>query len=279
VHDDDLIVATHGRSFWILDDVTPLRQLTSSVEAAHAYLFAPAAAYRVRRDQYSDTPLPPEVPAGQNPPDGAIIDYYLGSAPRSAVKLAIYDSGGALVRSYSSAYTPTVPTEHLTVPTYWVRMPKALSAAPGMHRFVWDLHYPTPAAESFDYPISAIFHDTPPDPQGPAALPGRYTVRLTVDGRTYSRDLIVKMDPRVTSTPADLAAQSRLAHAIAAAIDVEAALRARSTSHPELDDLDGKLSALLVTVDIADRQPTTQQLDAFADLQRQLHALSTGHSK
>ena len=280
VHGDDLVVATHGRSFWILDDVTPLRQLTAAVEASQAYLFAPEVAFRVQRNQNTDTPLPPEVPHGQNPPDGAIIDYYLGGASHSSVTLAVYDAFGALVRRYSSAETPVAPTDNLPVPTYWVRQPQALSSDPGMHRFVWDLHYPTPPAAAFDYPISAVYRDTPPEPQGPLALPGRYTVRLTVDGKVYTRPLVVKMDPRVTSTNEDLVAQSDLAHAIAAAIDDEAAARerlaARPTSHSAqladtLGALDGELAALLEAVDAADRQPTVQQRAAFEDLRRQLH--------
>ncbi len=279
VHGDDLVVATHGRSFWILDDVTPLRQLTAAVEASYAYLFAPEVAYRIRRDQNTDTPLPPEFPAGQNPPDGAIIDYYIGAESSGPVKLAVYDRTGALVRGYSSADTPTVPTQHLPVPTYWVGEPQALSASAGMHRFVWDLHYPTPPAAAFDYPISAIYRETPPEPQGPVALPGTYTIRLTAGGRTYSRTLEVKMDPRVTSTPAQLAAQSRLAHAIAAAIDQEAAAREHARSHDALDAIDSELASLLEAVDGADREPTVQQWGAYDEIRHALHSLTAEPSK
>ncbi|HKW45230.1 MAG TPA: hypothetical protein VJN22_06185, partial [Candidatus Eremiobacteraceae bacterium] len=160
VHGDDLVVGTHGRSFWILDDLTPLRQVTSAALSAPALLFQPQTAIRVQRNQNTDTPLPPEVPAGQNPPDGAILDYYLPTAASGPVTLAIYDASGKLVRRFSSDEQLHVPTEGLRVPTYWVRQPQQLSAAAGMHRFVWDLHYPPPAATSFDYPISAIYQDT-----------------------------------------------------------------------------------------------------------------------
>ena len=281
VHGDDLIVGTHGRSFWILDDVTPLRQLNASVVAATAFLFAPQTALRIQRDQYTDTPLPPEEPAGQNPPDGAVIDYLLPANESGAVSLAIFDANNRLVRRYSSAEVLTVPTQALRVPTYWVREPQQLSAAPGMHRFVWDLRYATPAATSFDYPISAIFHDTPPVPQGPLALAGMYSARLTWGGKTYLRPLVVKMDPRVKTSQAGLIAQFALSQRIAAAMrtDFDALKRARDKSNgqqnataDDLDALNGDLSALLVSVDGADAWPTTQQQSSFAALERQLSA-------
>ncbi len=281
VHGDDLVVGTHGRSFWILDDVTPLRQLNTAVIASPAFLFSPQTAIRIQRDQYSDTPLPPEVPAGQNPPDGAIVDYYLSDHASGTVTLSIYNSSNRLVRRYASDERLTVPTQGLRVPTYWVREPQQLSAMPGMHRFVWDMRYPTPDATSFDYPISAIFHDTPPVPQGPLALPGTYTVRMTWGGKTYERPLIVKMDPRVKTSQAGLAAQYALAQSIASAMraDYDALKRARDKAHgnasavaDDLDSLNGDLAGLLTAVDGADAWPTRQQLAAFAALEQQLTA-------
>jgi len=279
VHGDDLVVGTHGRSFWILDDVTPLRQLNASALSIPVYLFNPQIAYRMQRDQNTDTPLPPEVPAGQNPPDGAILDYNLPKGASGPVTLAIYDSSNRLVRRYSSDEQLSVPMEGLRLPTYWVRQPHQLSAAPGMHRFVWDLHYPNPAATSFDYPISAIYHDTPPVPQGPLALPGRYSARLTANGRTWERLLFVKMDPRVKTPQSGLIAQFRLAQAIAGAMqaDYSALKRARAKSDgapnaaaDDLDALNGDLAAMLGAVDGADSQPTTQQQSAFSALERRL---------
>jgi photosystem II stability/assembly factor-like uncharacterized protein len=223
IYDNDLVVGTHGRSFWILDNITPLRQLADSVAKSEVYLFEPETAYRIRRDTYPDTPLPPEEPAGQNPPDGAVIDYYLASASSDPVTLAIYDHEGKLVRSYSSADKPDVTEDELqktlTVPIYWVRFPKILSAAAGMHRFVWDLRYPAPESLEHQYPISAIFHDTPRLPLGPRALPGDYTAKLTVAGRTHTENFTVKMDPRVHATPAELAEMSALEQELAAAMN------------------------------------------------------------
>jgi hypothetical protein len=281
VHGDDLVVGTHGRSFWILDDVTPLRQLSASALTVQGFLFNPQTAYRMQRDQNTDTPLPPEVPAGQNPPDGAVLDYNLTMEASGPVTLAIYDSEHRLVRRYSSDEQVSVPTAALRVPTYWVRQPQQLSAAAGMHRFVWDLHYPAPAATSFDYPISAIYHDTPPVPQGPLALPGRYGVRLTVNGRTWERLLYLKMDPRVKTSQSGLDAQFALAQSIASAMkaDFNMLKRARDKAHgaasavaDDLDSLNGDLAALLGAVDAADAWPTKQQLSAFSALQQRLAA-------
>ncbi|HEY7878230.1 MAG TPA: hypothetical protein VIC55_08385, partial [Gemmatimonadaceae bacterium] len=224
--------ATHGRSFWILDDVTPLRQLDTAIADSLGFLFTPAPAYRVRRDQNTDTPLPPEEPAGTNPPDGAIIDYWLGggAAPAGAVTLEVRDAHGAMVRRFSSADEPPPPDSGLNVPAYWLRPPQVLSARPGMHRFVWDLHYPSPDALQHDYPISAIVHDTPREPLGPDVVPGRYTVRLDVAGRSYTRPLTIKMDPRVHTTSSGLMQQLALATRLTRAMhqDVLALRQARA---------------------------------------------------
>ena len=202
IHNDDLVVGTHGRAFWILDDITPLRQLSQQVATSSAYLFQPEVAYRIKRDTNTDTPIPPDEPAGKNPPDGAIIDYYLGSAPASnfPVMLEIYDSAGSLVRRYSSSDKPEeVDPKRLAVPTYWIRPYQPLSAAPGMHRFVWDLHYPRPKDIPPSFPISAVHRDTPAEPMGPAVMPGEYTIRLIGGNHRLERRLTVKEDPRVTT--------------------------------------------------------------------------------
>jgi hypothetical protein len=207
IHDDDLIVATHGRSFWILDDITPLRQISPSLARSNAYLFKPRAAYRVRRDTNTDTPLPPDEPAGENPPDGAIFDYFLAEAASGPVTLEIFDAQGKPVRRTSSTDPPESTEAELAkqlIPLYWVRLPRILSAKAGMHRWVWDLHYPAPESTKPEYPISAVPHDTPRHPLGPRALPGQYTVRLTVEGHTYAVPLTIKMDPRVKTPPAGL---------------------------------------------------------------------------
>ncbi len=205
IHEDDLIVATHGRSFWILDDIVPLREAAAAM-ANSVHLFAPATAYRVQRDTNTDTPLPPDEPAAANPPDGAILDYYLPAAS-TTVTLEILDAQGHLVRRFSSTDKPDFTEEELLrqlITLYWVRQPRQLSTAAGMHRWVWDLHYPTPTSTRHEYPIAAIPHDTPRFPLGPTILPGTYTVRLTVDGKTSSAPLIVKIDPRVKTSAAGL---------------------------------------------------------------------------
>ena len=205
IHESDLIVATHGRSFWVLDDIAPLREAASAM-ANTVHLFAPASAYRVQRDTYTDTPLPPDEPAAANPPDGAILDYYLPAAA-STVTLEILDAQGHVVRRFSSADKPDVTDEELhkqLIPLYWVHAPRKLSTDAGMHRWIWDLHYPAPTSARHDYPISAIPHDTPRFPLGATALPGKYSIRLTVDGKTSTAALTIKMDPRVKTSVAGL---------------------------------------------------------------------------
>jgi len=222
IHDDDLVVATHGRSFWILDDITPLRQITPRVAESEVTLFAPQPAWRVRWNTNTDTPLPPEEPAGENPPDGAIIDYILRSPPAQPVILEVHDARGALVRRFSSDDRPdSLNPAGLNIPAYWIRPFRALSSRPGMRRFVWDLHYPPPAGMRGEYPMSAIYHDTPRRPLGPWVLPGRYTVDLLVDGRKYSRTLTVRMDPRVPAVSGAL--ETQFTHSMNARNGMEAA--------------------------------------------------------
>jgi len=231
VHNDDIVVGTHGRSFWILDDITPLRQMSAQIADAPAHLFAPQLTYRVRRDNYPDTPLPPEEPAGQNPPDGAMIDYWVNRADAQSITLRIMDASGNIVRSYSSDDKPgAVNQKDFNVPMYWVRPSQALSKARGMHRFVWDLTYPAPDVLSRDYPISAIYHDTPLYPQGATVLPGTYLVLLTAEGETHSKSLEIRMDPRVKTSPEDLRRQFELDRKIADSLhrDFEALQQVRS---------------------------------------------------
>jgi photosystem II stability/assembly factor-like uncharacterized protein len=213
IHGDDLIVGTHGRSFWILDDLAPLRQLNNEIAKSPAYLFKPQEALRWRWNRNPDTPLPPETPAGQNPPDGAILDYYLASAAHGPVVLEILDSTGASVRRYSSTDAPLDIDKiagQYPIPMYWVRPSQTLSAAVGMHRFVWDLRHAPPKALNTEFPISAILHNTPLLPLGSWVLPGNYTARLTVDGKEFTKSFAVKMDPRIKSSLADLQAQASL---------------------------------------------------------------------
>src|SRR5438309_728809 len=155
VHGPDLVVATHGRSFWILDDLTPLRQLADSALRAPAHLFAPARAVRLRRSVSNDTPLPPEEPHGANPPAGAVIDYLLGSAPAGSVTLEIRDARGALVRRFSSDDRAAPPPEPPQIADEWLPRAEPPTRHVGLNRFVWDLRYPPPPAERHDYSIAA----------------------------------------------------------------------------------------------------------------------------
>jgi hypothetical protein len=205
IHDNDLIVATHGRGFWILDDIAPLREATAAL-ANSVHLFAPAVAYRLQRDTNTDTPIPPDEPAAANPPDGALIDYYLPSAANK-ITIEILDAQKQVVRTFSNADTSDITEQELEkqlIPLYWVRGFKHLSSEAGMHRWLWRLHYTAPGSARHEYPIAAIPHDTPRLPLGPNALPGTYAVRLTVDGKSFSAPLTVKMDPRVKTSTAGL---------------------------------------------------------------------------
>jgi len=239
VHHDDVVVGTHGRSFWILDNITPLRQMSAKVAGAPAHLFAPQLTYRIRRNNNPDTPLPPEEPAGQNPPDGAIIDYWLNGDSSLPIVIAIRDGSGKIIRKFSSADKPEAVNEKdFNVPMYWVRPSQTVSAAKGMHRFVWDLTYPAPDVLSRDFPISAIYRNTPLYPQGATVLPGKYTVELEAiteagglgSAGARSQPLEVRMDPRVKTSPEDLRRHFELDRKIAEALhqDYEALQQVRS---------------------------------------------------
>ncbi len=220
VKDDDLAIATHGRGFWILDDITALRQLPRGLAEASpsggasfrspvaaTQLFVPQTAMRVRWNTNTDTPLPPDEPAGQNPPPGAIIDYSLGNQPAGAVTLEIKDEKGNLVRRYTSSAAAPTPDPKLKIPHYWVRPPEQLAATPGLHRFVWDLHGEPLAGLKAEYPMTAVEHETAPQPTAPWVLPGNYTIALTSGGRTFTQPLAVRMDPRVKASLKDLRQQ------------------------------------------------------------------------
>jgi photosystem II stability/assembly factor-like uncharacterized protein len=229
VKDDDVVVATHGRGFWILDDITPLRQLSPDVVAAEAVLFAPQVAVRVRWNTNSDTPIPPDEPRGENPPDGAVIDYMLKSEAVGPVVLEILDGAGKPVRRYSSADPLNVPDPATaSVPLYWYRPPQVLSTASGMHRFMWDMHYQPlgGAGGRGGLPSAAVPYNTVSSPNSPWAAPGEYVVRLTVSGKSTTQPLTLKMDPRVKTPAAGLAQQFMLSKQMYdGVLDVQAALK------------------------------------------------------
>ncbi len=218
VKDDDLVAATHGRGFWILDDITPLRQMDlvaheklRSDRPGEAVLFKPTTAWRVRWNTSTDMPWPKEEPAGENPPDGAVINYYLLGEAKGPVTLEIAQPDATIVRRYSSADpVARIPDRaNAAVPLYWYRQPQALSTSPGLHRFIWDVHYqPLPDAPGGGgfggrggLPIQAIPGNTAPAPPTPWVSPGTYTVTLTANGKRYSQPIVVKQDPRVKTPP------------------------------------------------------------------------------
>ena len=199
VHDEDLVVGTHGRGFWILDDISPLREMPQEIGTADAHLFAPRATYRYPRDTNTDTPLPPEEPAGKNPPDGAILYYYLKSAAAGPMTLEVLDAGQNVVAHFSSEDKAPAPNPQLNVPSYWLRPFQPLASGAGMHRFIWDLHGTSTGGgrggRGGEPAISAVYMDTPVS-EGAWMPAASYTVKLTVGGKTYTQPLVVKPDPR-----------------------------------------------------------------------------------
>jgi hypothetical protein len=259
------VISTYGRGFWILDDVSPLRQLSAAdASTAPAFFFKPEPASRARWDNTQDTPLPPEMKVGDNPPEGAIFDYSLKSNA-SKVTLTISDAAGRVVREYSSV-APPADTTMKNVPDYWIVPPLVLPTAAGMHRVAWDLRYPDPPTLNFSYGGSLIdyreytlnWHALPGQTPvstlvGPMALPGTYTAKLTVDGRSYTQSVAVVADPRVNVPASALAAQFRLQERMVAGIaatyrafnyvqQLHAALSARTDQATR--DLDAALMAL-----------------------------------
>jgi hypothetical protein len=210
VHDNDLSVATHGRSFWILDDIGPLRDASAKVSTEDAYLFRPVNGMRIRPGDDQGTPYPADIPHGDNPPDGAIIDYYLKSDATTPVVLEVLDAKGVVVRRFASDdKAPQVEEKSLVVTLDWVKQPRVLSAKAGMHRWVWDVHYAAPTG--------AVQRRR--GGGGNWATPGPYTVRLTANGKTYSQPLNIVMDPRVKVPEADLAAQFEASQRAAGSIE------------------------------------------------------------
>ncbi len=271
---DDIILATHGRGIWILDDVAPLRQVTASIARSADHLFKPPAAYRTRPGSDQGTPIPLDEAALPNPPSGAIFDYSVALA-RTPLVLEVLDGSGKLVRRWSSSDTPpAVNARALDIPAFWVQPQQPPSSAPGGHRFIWNLQYANTVL----------------------APPGRYTVRMSVNGKTQSQPLDVLADPTYPASNADLRAQFALAQAIVAQSQAVAAAlkhaRALAGSHPQLralvgqapptspDDSVGKpaqdfsslryigdaLQNLLIGVEAGDVRPTHDQDEAFAIL-------------
>ncbi|MGH9487040.1 MAG: hypothetical protein ACRD04_05555 [Terriglobales bacterium] len=214
---DELVAGTFGRAIWILDDVKPLRELAEHPQDTGTRLPEPQTAVRYQPDVNYDTPFPPEMATGTNPPAGAIVDYYL-AVPAEKVTLSIYDTSGALVRRLTSTPPPPQPAPELEIPNYWLARPHPLPTSAGMHRISWDLRYPSPPAFAHSQPIAALLHNTPTDPRGAWVTPGLYRLRLAVDGKVFTSQLTVIIAPEAETTPAGLIRQRDLGLAIAAAM-------------------------------------------------------------
>ncbi|HEX3760954.1 MAG TPA: hypothetical protein VHW23_19805 [Kofleriaceae bacterium] len=252
VHDGDLIVATHGRGFWIMDDATALRQVAAGMPDT---LFKPAPAYRVPHSLYPDTPVPPDEPLAENPPTGAVIDYYLAQPAQGPVTLEISDARGQLVRRYASTDPPDLTPAELAkqlIPSYWVRPHRSLGTTAGAHRWIWDLRGPRPLAPSYSYPSGAVPFDTVRMPLGAQVLPGTYTVKLTAGGKTLTAPVEVRLDPRIKLAPAVLAQQHQLAVRLSELVtrSSQLVLHAQSTAD-QLNKLAGKPAALQAPIEAA----------------------------
>ena len=268
IKDDDLVIGTHGRSFWILDNITALRQLNNQQINNSAILYKPQTAYRVRWNMNTDTPLPQEEPAGQNPPDGAIIDYYLAQKANS-ISLEIMDITGKVIRRYSDKDT-LYKIGPVNIPLYWVRPQQILSAGAGAHRFLWDMHY-APQNIPPAYPIAAIYNNTAPDFTSPWVMPGSYTIKLTVDGKTYSEPIVVKIDPGVKTNIKDLQLQHNLSMMCYTNIEKCRKILKEITekNDPALTEKEknitryiGIFNSLQNTLQDSDMPPTTQMIKA-----------------
>jgi hypothetical protein len=285
VHGDDLVIGTHGRGFWILDDIAPLRR-PEALRVAVPTLLAPAPAWRVPRDTNTDTPLPRDEPFAANPPSGAMIDYVL---PHEAtnVTLTIVDAHGRTVRRLASD-DPVEPVDpaSLEVPAWWIAPPRRPSASAGAHRFIWDLRAAAPRTGMTGPTIAAIPGDTPLEPEGPTVPPGRYGVIFDAEGNAaagrfaahVAGTLVVRQDPRTSVSAADLQAQYALATAIAREADAAfaAGLRVRQRNldlFRRLARSNAQLARLLGAVQTGDGAPTPVQSAAFRARSAELAAL------
>jgi photosystem II stability/assembly factor-like uncharacterized protein len=281
IKDDDIVVGTHGRSFWILDNITPLRQISIDLAKNEAILFKPQTSYRVRYSLYTDTPITQEEAAGQNPPDGAMIDYFLKEKAQGEVVMEIFDGLRKPVRRFSSNDKPyEIPD--LNIPLYWIRPQQMLSGEAGSHRFLWDFHY-KPLNLPPTYPISAVYQNTAPDPTSPWAMVGNYTVKLTVNGKTYSQNFALKIDPRVATPIEKLQQQHDLSvicyegrKKISGMLEeIGKATKTAQTSELEgkLNKLNNNFTSIFNILHDSDTAPTTQTITAVSDARKALKEL------
>lgn len=282
VHDNDLVISTFGRSLWVLDDITPLREISLQIAAADVTLFIPAPATRVRWDNYQDTPYPIETPAGQNPPDGAILYYYLKTPPAGEITLTIYDGKGAEVAQFFSGTKP-VPYLPANAPSYWFAEEPALSKSQGVNRFVWNLRYPSPQALPYGYSgklleyteYTLADHAVPGftprlQPRGPLVSPGKYTIELRIGDKSTRQSLIVELDPRVHASPAELSDQLELS------LQISRGMKASSDAFYQVADL---RKALGQRNDALKKSETKETKDAVADFEKKIDAIDKGTNR
>ncbi len=261
IKDNDLVVSTYGRGFWVIDDYSMLRQLTPELASESAHLFKPSDVMRTRRNVGADTPFPPEIPHALNPRDGFAVDYWLAQSPRQ-VTLDVLDASGAVVRHLTNAaLTAVEEAARPPHPNFWVASPTALPANAGENRANWDLRYDPPRALAHSFEINANPGLTPASPEGAVALPGTYTLKLTVDGKSYTQTATVKPDPHSPATLVALKAQHDLQMKIAQGIDAsyEGHTRALALARavrgavpagaPDLADVGAQATALAARVD------------------------------
>ncbi|HSY89843.1 MAG TPA: hypothetical protein VK812_00640, partial [Candidatus Binatus sp.] len=286
IHGDDLVVATHGRSFWILDDITPLRQALDAEKDNTFWLYHPARAYRIDNDSFPGTPLPPEEPTAENPPAGAILDYFLKSSA-STVSLEIFDAQQNLVHKFSSQDKHSEKRPPLPIGERWFPKPEVLGTNPGLQRFVWDLSWSSSGGPGVDE--ESEFRN----PRGPKVVPGIYTVRLTVDGKTQTQPLEVVMDPRSAATPEILQQQLQLGRQIfAETMEARRALAEIASLRKHLADLQRKVGEKdsAIKPALADAQNEISKIetrpgavgessglqDGFADMAAALRVVESG---
>ncbi|MBE0650229.1 MAG: hypothetical protein IH595_05245 [Bacteroidales bacterium] len=302
VHNGDLIAGTQGRGIWILDDLEPLREMTQKISEEPVHLFSPASAWRIRNNENHDTPWPPSTPLGQNPPSGAIIDYWLKADVKGPVTLTIKDSTGNVVEEFSSNEMLKKLPAHRYFEKGWVGKEERLENTAGMHRFVWNLRYPRPSALEYHYSIAAVWTDgTPLQPMGPMVMPGHYTVVLSVNGTAYSKPLVVKMDPRVHVNKEALAKQTRQTLQIDALLNRSVALYNQigrledkkdlsaakkdsistllKTGHPNLASSIGVLTSLATDAQRADAAPVQGETEVFSLYKKQIEDLVSRWAK
>jgi len=272
VHGNDLIAATQGRALWILDDVTPLRYLQPS--SLEVQLMPPATTFRISKNENRDTPLPPEFPTTQNPPTGAVIDYVLPKAPTESLKLEVLDNKGEVLRIFNSSDKPQRPKARQYFADRWLQPLLLPTAIVGHNRFVWDLRLPQPRVPEYEFSIAAVpGSDSATLPQGIMVLPGKYTVRLTVDGKSMTQPLVIEKDPRSVAKPADLQAQVAFyAEATQlAATNVEKYETAKKEKNlPEFVKAMDELTSLIKDLEDADGPPTGPQRELLSDIKRRL---------